>query len=112
MKKNPIYLISFLVLFVACGPKEGSQFSGKESEGQRIIASPNQQFPNEEILLEELPLDLSKNIHKDHFFSSLDLVQAKKIKSKGRVFYDLTFEDEEDLTIMATFNENGQIVVL
>ncbi len=112
MKKNPIYLIGLLVLFVACGPKEGSQFSGKESEGQKIISSPNSQFSHEEILLEDLPLNVSKNVHKDHFFSSLDLVQAKKIKSKGSVFYDLTFEDEENLTIMATFNENGQIVVL
>ncbi|MDN3670015.1 hypothetical protein QWY93_11820 [Echinicola jeungdonensis] len=112
MKKNPIYLIGLLLILVACSPKKGNQFSGKGGEGQKTIASSNSQFSPEEILLEEIPKDISHNVKKDNFFSSLDLVNAKKIKKEGKVFYDLTFEDEESLTIMATFNENGQIVVL
>lgn len=117
MKKYTLYLSGLLCLLLACNSREesGSNVSPEQyndTPTMKISEEVISILEREDITVNELPSNISQNLRKDDFFSSLDLVQATKIQEKSRTYYDLTFEDEENQTIMAAFDENGNIVPL
>lgn len=64
----------------------------------------------EPIETHELPVLLAKNIESDLIFSNLKLVEANMLKLSSKVYYDLKFVDEEQFAIIATFDEQGNII--
>ncbi|WP_215225995.1 hypothetical protein [Echinicola shivajiensis] len=64
----------------------------------------------EPISTNEIPVLLAKNIEADLIFSNLKLVEANMLKLSSKVYYDLKFVDEEQFAIIATFDEQGNII--
>ncbi len=117
MKKHLLYLSGIVLLTLACNRPEESQrigFSSSDMDSEEMTISPEliSVQSRKDITMKELPTSISKNLREDDFFSSLDLIHATRIQEKSRIYYDLTFEDEEDQTIMAAFDENGDFVPL
>ncbi|GAB3668818.1 hypothetical protein GCM10028791_44070 [Echinicola sediminis] len=100
-----LYLILFTTLIGSCSYPTSSS-SSKDTPFTTTSEDKLSVAPH------ELPEGIFNNLEDDLIFSSLKLIEANKFKSKSKTYYDLKFQDEEQFTIMATFDELGNLVSL
>ncbi len=120
--KNSIYIFSlplFLILF-SCGVGRGDEQMVKVDRDDAIIlykdkaneiAKPEvekMQQPHEKsISADEIPPEISANIKKDEYLSTLDLNSAVIIHNNDQTYYELTFEDDSNKKFAIIFDDRG-----
>jgi hypothetical protein len=110
-----------LILF-SCGPETRTNDTYPETEkvntSEEVIeqdiqeSEPAQmedvQEPTEEaIQTEDLPEQISDNVEKDAYLSTLKLDKAVKINNNDQTYYELTFKDDADKIIAVIFDDRG-----
>jgi len=105
-----LYFIIFALVIGACSKPDGTSVKIKFlSEESNVNPAP---MLKSTVPTHELPKDIFNNIREDQVFSSLKLKEANKFNKSSKTYYDLTFEDEEQFKIIATFDELGNLVSL
>jgi uncharacterized glyoxalase superfamily metalloenzyme YdcJ len=122
--KKLVYLYSvpaFLILF-SCGPETRTNYTYPETEevntSEEVIEQDiqesepaqmdDEQEPSEEaIQTEDLPEQISDNVEKDAYLSTLKLDKAVKINNNDQTYYELTFKDDADKIIAVIFDDRG-----
>jgi hypothetical protein len=66
---------------------------------------------SQKISLEELPVTIKEEIHKDELFQGLDISDITRITRDDFTYYDMTFRDADGQIIMVFYDETGEIIV-
>ncbi len=119
--KNLINLLTIPVMmfFFACGPENPAHDEIQSDLSSDTVAYYQESLPDnsqmgetpdpteETISNEDIPQDISENIKKDEYLSTLTLDRAVKIKNNEQTYYELTFQDENNKIIAVIFDERG-----
>ncbi|SHN27071.1 hypothetical protein SAMN04488057_11568 [Cyclobacterium lianum] len=62
------------------------------------------------IMATELPSNVKQVIQTDSLFNDLKITAVKKISRKDNEYYDVSFLDTDDFSIMVMYDKNGGVI--
>lgn len=108
--KITIYISSILLLLSVAG----CQNNNHESDPSLYRADNDSVWNShlsQKISVEELPVSIIEEIHKDELFQDLDISDIKKITRNNLTYYDMTFRDSDGQIIMVFYDEKGEMII-
>ncbi len=109
-----LFSFSFAILLASCeneGSKDTQIQDSIKVQDSNINTSSMDSIPErEEIALEKLPEKIENKIKVNALLSTFSLKKAEKVLDGEEVYYDITFKDPDQQTVMASFDKMGNLI--
>ena len=106
-----IYISSILFLLAMGACQNSNTEVGPSLQSIDTVDSIWNEHLSQKISVEELPVSIKEEIHKDELFQGLDISDITKITKENFTYYDMTFRDGDGQIIMVFYDEKGEIIV-
>ena len=103
------YISSLLLLLSATACHNNSHEADPSLHHAQIDSIWNSNL-SQKISVEELPVTIKEEIHKDELFQDLDISDITKITKDNFTYYDMTFRDSDGQIIMVFYDEKGEMI--
>jgi len=109
--KISIYISSFLLLLAVGACQNSNTEVNPSLQSMGNVDGAWNEHLSQKISVEELPVTIKEEIHKDELFQGLDISDITKITKENFTYYDMTFRDADGQIIMVFYDEEGEIIV-
>jgi len=103
--------ISIMMLYFFAVACQNNKFEVNPERQRAQVDSMWNSNLSQKISLEELPVTIKEEIHKDELFQGLDISDITRITRDDFTYYDMTFRDADGQIIMVFYDETGEIIV-